>query len=278
MVWTDDAREAHPFVGTSPGAADVRRQTTAADGAAGVLIRGERGVGKATVARLLHGPASGNLVEVDCAQTPEPTLPTAGTLLLREVAALTPTGQSAVATLPAGVRVLATTSHDGAISAELQRRLSAVTIAVPPLRERVADVPDLCRHFAAVAARRERRPYAEPEPAALDLLAGYRWPRNVRELRNFVDRAYSLAGGGNPLRTDLLEPWLRAAHVEADPVAATVEALAGQPLAEVEKRVILSTLQQFRGHRIKTAASLGIGVRTLGIKLKRWREAGEPVG
>ena len=60
-------------------------------------------------------------------------------------------------------------------------------------------------------------------------------------------------------------------------MAATVEALAGQPLADIEKKVILTTLQQFRGHRIKTAASLGIGVRTLGIKLKRWRDEGEPV-
>jgi DNA-binding NtrC family response regulator len=55
------------------------------------------------------------------------------------------------------------------------------------------------------------------------------------------------------------------------------EALAGQPLADVEKKIILSTLQQFRGHRLKTASALGIGVRTLGMKLKRWRQEGELV-
>lgn len=55
------------------------------------------------------------------------------------------------------------------------------------------------------------------------------------------------------------------------------DSLAGQPLAEVEKKIILSTLQQFRGHRLKTASALGIGVRTLGMKLKRWRQEGELV-
>ena len=47
--------------------------------------------------------------------------------------------------------------------------------------------------------------------------------------------------------------------------------------ADIEKQVILSTLEQFKGHRIKTATALGIGVRTLGMKLKRWREEGEPI-
>ena len=50
------------------------------------------------------------------------------------------------------------------------------------------------------------------------------------------------------------------------------ESLAGRPLADIEKQVILSTLERFKGHRIKTAGALGIGVRTLGMKLKKWRE------
>lgn len=53
--------------------------------------------------------------------------------------------------------------------------------------------------------------------------------------------------------------------------------LAGKPLADIEKQVILSTLEQFKGHRLRTAAALGIGVRTLGMKIKRWREEGEPI-
>src|SRR4051812_26191639 len=64
---------------------------------------------------------------------------------------------------------------------------------------------------------------------------------------------------------------------EADPTAAVARNLAGKPLADIEKQVILSTLQQFKGHRVRTASALGIGVRTLGMKLKRWREEGEPI-
>jgi DNA-binding NtrC family response regulator len=52
-------------------------------------------------------------------------------------------------------------------------------------------------------------------------------------------------------------------------------ALAGRPLAEIEKQVILSTLERFKGHRLRTATALGIGLRTLGMKLKRWKEDGE---
>ena len=51
--------------------------------------------------------------------------------------------------------------------------------------------------------------------------------------------------------------------------------MAGKPLADIEKHVILSTLDRFKGHRVKTASALGIGVRTLGMKLKRWKDEGE---
>lgn len=60
-------------------------------------------------------------------------------------------------------------------------------------------------------------------------------------------------------------------------VATVARNLAGKPLADIEKQVILSTLEQFKGHRVRTATALGIGVRTLGMKLKRWREEGEPI-
>ena len=62
-----------------------------------------------------------------------------------------------------------------------------------------------------------------------------------------------------------------------DAVATAAKNLAGKPLADIEKQVILRTLEQFKGHRLRTAAALGIGVRTLGMKIKRWREEGEPI-
>ena len=72
-----------------------------------------------------------------------------------------------------------------------------------------------------------------------------------------------------------------AAGVESDQngdaLATAAKELAGKPLADIEKQVILRTLEQFKGHRLRTAAALGIGVRTLGMKIKRWREEGEPI-
>jgi DNA-binding NtrC family response regulator len=63
----------------------------------------------------------------------------------------------------------------------------------------------------------------------------------------------------------------------ADPLSSAARSLAGRPLADIEKQVILRTLEQFKGHRLRTAAALGIGVRTLGMKIKRWRDEGEPI-
>jgi DNA-binding NtrC family response regulator len=90
----------------------------------------------------------------------------------------------------------------------------------------------------------------------------------VRELQNIVERASVLEAEPGVLRAALIEPWLKSKPM------ASAEALAGKPLADIEKQVILSTLEQFKGHRIKTASALGIGVRTLGIKLKKWKDEG----
>jgi len=67
-----------------------------------------------------------------------------------------------------------------------------------------------------------------------------------------------------------------AAEGGSDPLVTAAKELAGKPLADIEKQVILRTLEQFKGHRLRTAAALGIGVRTLGMKLKKWREEGDP--
>jgi len=280
-----------------------------ADLASPVLIEGERGTGKSATARAIHasGPrCDGPLIRLDCGGRADDELAfdlfgdaaaapcrkglllraVGGTLLVREVGAAGPAVQAGLLRTLRGaavdVRIVATTAHDlrqlvdaGEFFAELQERLAGHTLRIPPLRDRPEDLPALCRHFLVMAGRRERIRPREPDAATLELFRRYAWRRNVRELQNFVERACTVDGTDNPLRVEVVEPWLRAAAI--DPVAATVEALAGKPLADIEKQVILSTLQQFRGHRIKTAGALGIGVRTLGIKLKRWRDEGEPV-
>jgi DNA-binding NtrC family response regulator len=176
------------------------------------------------------------------------------------------------------VRVIATTNRDleqdvveGRFRRDLFYRLNVVPIELPPLRSRIDDVPDLCRHFLHQMAKRENKPFRHIEPEAIRLLQKYRWPGNIRELQNIIERAGVLEMDAGVVRASTIEPWLRG----ADPTSSAAQSLAGKPLADIEKQVILSTLEQFKGHRIKTATALGIGVRTLGMKLKRWREQGE---
>jgi transcriptional regulator with PAS, ATPase and Fis domain len=180
------------------------------------------------------------------------------------------------------VRVVATTNRDleqevddGRFRQDLFYRLNVVPIELPPLRKRPEDIPDLCRHFLSQVARRENTPFRHIEPEAVRLLQRYDWPGNIRELQNIIERACVLEVEPGVVRAATIEPWLRTRGGPGVTTAA-VESLAGKPLADIEKQVILSTLQQFKGHRLRTAGALGIGVRTLGMKLKKWREEGDP--
>lgn len=176
------------------------------------------------------------------------------------------------------VRVIATTNRnlqqavtEGKFRQDLFYRLNVVPIELPALRQRVEDIPELCRHFLHQIAKRDKSVFRHIESEAVRLLQKYEWPGNVRELQNIIERACVLEREPGVIRAATIEPWLRNG---SSPAAAASD-LAGQPLATIEKHVILSTLDKFKGHRIKTAQALGIGVRTLGMKLKKWREDGE---
>ena len=216
-----------------------------------------------------------------------------GTLLLDEISEIAPALQAKLLrvlqenqfervgssmTQQVDVRVIATTNRDletcvaeGKFRQDLFYRLNVVPVELPPLRQRTDDIPELCRHFLHGIARRENKPFRHIESEALRLLQRYNGPGNIRELQNIIERAGVLETEPGVIRATTIEPWLKV----NDATGASIDALAGKPLADIEKQVILSTLQQFRGHRIKTAHALGIGVRTLGMKLKRWREEGE---
>ncbi len=213
-----------------------------------------------------------------------------GTLLLDEISEIAPGLQAKLLrvlqessfervgssiTQQVDVRVIATSNRDleksvdeGKFRQDLFYRLNVVPIELPPLRHRPDDVQELARHFLHLIAKRENTPFRHMESEAVRLLQKYTWPGNVRELQNIIERACVLETEPGVLRAELIEPWLKNKPM------ASVDALAGKPLADIEKQVILSTLHQFKGHRIKTAGALGIGVRTLGIKLKRWKDEG----
>jgi transcriptional regulator with PAS, ATPase and Fis domain len=179
------------------------------------------------------------------------------------------------------VRVIATSNRnledavdEGKFRQDLFYRLNVVPIELPPLRQRSEDIPELCRHFLHQIARRENSPFRHVENDAIRIMQRYNWPGNVRELQNIIERAAVLEIEPGVVRAAMIEPWLRSRNINTT----AADDLAGKPLADIEKQVILSTLQQFKGHRVKTAGALGIGVRTLGMKLKRWKEESSPVG
>lgn len=219
-----------------------------------------------------------------------------GTLLLDEISEIAPGLQAKLlrvlqescfervgssTTQMVDVRVIATTNRDleeevekGNFRQDLFYRLNVVPIDLPPLREREDDIPELVRHFLHRIAKRDDQAFKHIEPEAMRLLQRYPWPGNVRELQNIVERAVILETDPGVIRAATIMPWLRMPT--QNPVAAAQD-LAGKPLADIERQVIMSTLERFRGHRVKTATALGIGVRTLGMKLKKWKEDGELV-
>ena len=219
-----------------------------------------------------------------------------GTLLLDEVSEI-PTGLQAKLlrvlqesqfervgsslTQQVDVRVVATTNRnlvaavgEGKFRRDLYYRLNVVPIELPALSQRLEDIPELSRHFLHQIAKRDKSVFRHIEGDAVRVMQRYDWPGNVRELQNIIERACVLEREAGVIRAATIEPWLRGVM---SPAAAAGD-LAGQPLAMIEKQVIKSTLKKFKGHRIKTATALGIGVRTLGMKLKKWREEEDMAG
>ncbi|HEB60334.1 MAG TPA: sigma-54-dependent Fis family transcriptional regulator [Phycisphaeraceae bacterium] len=188
------------------------------------------------------------------------------------------------------VRIVATTNRDlgkcvkeGEFRRDLYYRLSVLPLSVPPLRTRLEDVPELARHFLARAAARCGCEPCELSPGAITLMQQYDWPGNVRELQNICERA-SVLSREKLITAELVGPWLRGDVISGVPMPAvtpaareSLERNGGAPamvrrLEEVERDTIVAALDRFNGHRQKTAEALGIGVRTLGLKLKKWKE------
>jgi two-component system, NtrC family, response regulator HydG len=174
-------------------------------------------------------------------------------------------------TLRVDVRVVATTNRlleaevaAGAFRQDLLYRLNAVTLQVPPLRDRPEDIPLLVQHFFHRYRQESSQALRGFSKRALEIAQTYSWPGNVRQLRNAVHRACLLAAGPD------IEPYdLPALHESSS--ASDQET--GQTLAFVEKQMILGTLQDVGGNKTVAASRLGITTRTLHNKLARYRQA-----
>lgn len=196
------------------------------------------------------------------------------------------------------VRIIAATNRDlrqliqqGLFREDLYYRLNVVPLRLPPLRERVEDIPDLVRHFLR-KAEEEGLPAKHLDNEALDLLKRYRWPGNVRELENLVRRLAVLHSGeaipASAIASELKEPVrsLDAADMsESESLAAAVEhhltryfaaqgdrlpppGLYDRIVQEVERPLISICLGATRGNQIRAAHLLGLNRNTLRKKIR----------
>ncbi|MGE5147080.1 MAG: sigma-54-dependent transcriptional regulator [Candidatus Eiseniibacteriota bacterium] len=229
-----------------------------------------------------------------------------GTLLLDEISEMDPRLQAKLlraiqereidrvgGTQPVkvNIRVLATSNRDlaeevrrGTFREDLFYRLNVVTLRLPPLRERPGDIKSLATHFLAKYSEAngvKAKPLSE---AALAKLLGHGWRGNVRELENTIHRAVLVAHGADigpdaiMLMDGLAGPAAATAGA-ADSAAAgsATGSLVGRTVADVERDLILRTLDHCLGNRTHAANILGISIRTLRNKLKLYNEQGVAV-
>ena len=208
--------------------------------------------------------------------------------------------------VPVNIRIIATSNRDlakavaeGTFREDLLYRLNVVNLRLPALRERPGDIAVLSDHFVKKYAAANGVPPRPISAEARRAMTGHRWPGNVRELENTMHRAVLLATGAeidlNALRLPDGRPLVAGAEAAA-PVAAPASAydagvaghaaqvadamtrsFVGQTVAEMEKTLILDTLNHCLGNRTHAANILGISIRTLRNKLNEYADAGTPI-
>jgi DNA-binding NtrC family response regulator len=141
---------------------------------------------------------------------------------------------------------------------DLLYRINTIEILVPPLRERVDDIPAIALHYAQLYARKYNKPEPRFDSASLERLKAYPWPGNVRELRHAIERLVIMSDHGS-LRLDEV---LFAPASPAEPATLNLEAL--------EKQAIQKAIAQHQGNLSKAAQALGLGRTTLYRKMTRY--------
>jgi DNA-binding NtrC family response regulator len=177
------------------------------------------------------------------------------------------------APIPVDVRVIATSNRDirkriqdQEFREDLYYRLNVVPINLIPLRERIDDIPVLVENFTNQFCQENGKSPIKVDSTTLTLLKKYRWPGNIRELGNIVERSCLMCQGDTMLPTHLFfDEELHPNEKEAPRMSGTIY--------EMEKELIIQTLEEVSGNKTKAADSLGISIRTLRNKLNEYNSA-----
>ena len=211
-----------------------------------------------------------------------------GTLLLDEISEIDPSLQAkllrvlqereferigSTQTIKIDVRIIATTNRDlnkeveeGHFREDLFYRLNVIDIALPALRERREDVTSLVKSFVERYNAENDKDIVGINDEALELLTQYDWPGNVRELENYIERAVVVASGTVLGRQDF------PTRLSAGPMGRERDEglQVGMSVHEMEKRLIMKTLEYYHGNRTEAAGQLGVSTRTLRNKLHEY--------
>jgi DNA-binding NtrC family response regulator len=212
-----------------------------------------------------------------------------GTLLLDEISEIDPALQAkllrvlqereferigSTQTIKVDVRIVATTNRDlqkeveaGNFREDLYYRLNVIEMGLPPLRERKEDIPALVQNFVAKYNEENGKRVTGVADETLDALLAYDWPGNIRELENYTERAVVVARG-EALAPDDYPQRLTSGPQGRDDGGIHV----GMTVHEMERRLIMKTLESCQGNRTEAAGMLGISTRTLRNKLHEYGE------
>ena len=195
--------------------------------------------------------------------------------------------------VPVDIRILATSNRnlneavrEGSFREDLLFRLNVVNLKLPALRDRPGDIVALAEHFVAKYAKANGLPTRILSPEARTALLQAPWPGNVRELENTLHRAVLLSSGDIigpdaivlPDGMGLSEAVATSLSAQLAQTAQTMSAaLVGRTVADVERELILDTLDHTLGNRTHAANILGISIRTLRNKLNQYADEGTPV-